>query len=223
MTRSASAIQPTRYTTTQPINPRSSRQRHVLRERSRRGALRCFILLSIQAACSADPGLRLTSGANLRTYVQDRDGGEPGNDLESLRFRPELCQGEDLHPQYEQLGEQALIAFLERQGMDPRIERPRADLVYVVLAGAGTERPVRLRVAVLPNSHLAGRELYEAILQHGPGSWGVHRANLAVLGPIGGASDDIAFAARTKLACWGVFTIAGRDDAFVIPGGYTEF
>ena len=53
-------------------------------------------------------------------------------------------------------------------------------------------------------------------------SWGVHRSNLAVLGPAGDPSDTITFAAVTKLACWGVFTIAETDDAFVVPGGYTE-
>jgi hypothetical protein len=39
---------------------------------------------------------------------------------------------------------------------------------------------------------------------------------------VGDPEDDIAFAARTKLACWGVFTVTGLDDAFVIPGAYTE-
>jgi hypothetical protein len=60
------------------------------------------------------------------------------------------------------------------------------------------------------------------LLEHGSGAWGVHRSNLAVLGPAGSHADDVTFAAKTKLACWGVFTIAGRDDTFVVPGGYTE-
>ena len=25
-----------------------------------------------------------------------------------------------------------------------------------------------------------------------------------------------------SLACWGVLTVAGRDDTFVVPGGYRE-
>jgi hypothetical protein len=32
----------------------------------------------------------------------------------------------------------------------------------------------------------------------------------------------LAFALKTRLACWGVLTVAGRDDDFVVPGGYTE-
>jgi hypothetical protein len=60
------------------------------------------------------------------------------------------------------------------------------------------------------------------MLQHGAGSWGVRRSNLAVLGPIGTMQDDLAFAGKTKLACWGVFSMAGRDDTFAVPGGYRE-
>ena len=74
----------------------------------------------------------------------------------------------------------------------------------------------------MKNADEAGRELAEAIAQHGPGSWGVHRSNIAVLGPLGDTDHDLAFAARVKLVCWGVFTIAGQDDTVVIPGGYRE-
>lgn len=139
-----------------------------------------------------------------------------------MRFRPGLCEADELHPDYAHLDETSLIGFLERQHIDARVERPRADLLYLSLGGAGTVQPIRLRVAILANADDAGRELHEGILQHGPGSWGVHRSNLAVLGPVGSFSDDIAFAATTKLACWGVFTVAGTDDTFVVPGGYTE-
>ena len=81
---------------------------------------------------------------------------------------------------------------------------------------------MRLRVAILPDAPAAGRDLHEAILQHGTGSWGVHRGNLAVLAPIGDPDEIVSFAAKTKLACWGVLTLAGRDDSFVTPGGYFE-
>ncbi|MDF2698430.1 MAG: hypothetical protein K0S65_6814, partial [Labilithrix sp.] len=54
------------------------------------------------------------------------------------------------------------------------------------------------------------------------GSWGIHRANIAVLAPPGSVPDILAFVGKTKLACWGVLTVAGRDDAFVVPGGYRE-
>jgi hypothetical protein len=139
-----------------------------------------------------------------------------------MRFRAGLCDAEELRPDYGRLDETSILRFLERQRIDARIERPRADLMYVNIGGAGTEKPIRLRVAILANADDAGRELHQGILQHGPGSWGIRRSNLAVLGPVGSVGDDIAFAGVTKLACWGVFTIAGTDDAFVVPGGYTE-
>jgi hypothetical protein len=94
--------------------------------------------------------------------------------------------------------------------------------IAIDVVNAGGEIPARLRVAVLPNAQLAGRELHEALLEHGPGSWGVHRSNLAVLAPIGSPDQVVAFATKTQLACWGVITTSGRDDTFVITGGYTE-
>src|SRR5262245_27203889 len=179
------------------------------------------VMLSV-VGCSAEQGLRMTSGADWHAYVQDRTGGRSGTDPDALHFRPGLCNADDLRPEYARLDETSLTRFLERQRIDARIERPRADLLYVNIGGAGTERPIRLRVAILANADEAGRELHQCILQHGPGSWGVRRSNLAVLGPIGSTADDIAFVSVTKLACWGVFTMAGLDDAFVVPGGYTE-
>jgi hypothetical protein len=174
------------------------------------------------AGCGSGSTLKLTSSADVGDHVHDARGGQSAGDLETSRFRPELCGDVSLEPDYAQLNEAHLIAFLAQQRIPVRVERPRADLVYLVLTGVGTEQPVRLRVAVLKTADEAGRELHEAILQHGTGSWGVRRSNLAVLGPVGDPEDDIAFAARTKLACWGVFTVAGLDDAFVIPGAYAE-
>jgi hypothetical protein len=174
------------------------------------------------ASCGAETGLRMTSGSDWHSFVRDREGGRPGAQLDAIRFRPGLCDSDELKPDYARLDETSLLRFLERQHVDARVERPRADLLYVNVGGAGTEKPIRLRVAILATADEAGRELHQGILQHGPGSWGVRRSNLAVLGPIGSPTDDITFAGVTKLACWGVFTIAGTDDTFVLPGGYTE-
>lgn len=174
------------------------------------------------AACGASPALQLTGGTDYHSFVTDRDGGRAGTDPATLRFRPSLCEASEQKPEYKTLGENDLIEFLARQHIDARIERPRADLTYAILTGAGTRKPVWLRVAILKDASEAGRELHEALLQHGEGSWGVHRSNLAVLGPIASPDDAIAFAATTKLACWGVFTVAGLDDTFVVPGAYTE-
>lgn len=184
----------------------------------------CFVLgmLGISAGACSSPALRLNPGSDAGAYARDRDGQPPSEDPSSLRFRPGLCDGEDMRPEVALLDESHLVRFLQKQQIDVRVERPRADLVYLNLVGAGTQSPVRVRVAVLKNADEAGLELHQAILQHGTGSWGVHRSNLAVLGPVGSIPDDVTFAAKTKLACWGVFTVAGRDDAFVVAGGYRE-
>jgi hypothetical protein len=81
----------------------------------------------------------------------------------------------------------------------------------------------RLRVAVLGSATQAGEQLHEAMGQQGNGSWGVHRSNIAILGPAGHMDDVVAFAVKTRLACWGVLTVQQGDDAIVVPGGYLEF
>ena len=144
--------------------------------------------------------------------------------LGEARLRPEVCSGvQENKPDQTRLDENAVAAFLQRQGYQTSIIRARADLVYIDVTNAGGDKPVRLRVAVLEDARAAGADLHKAILDHGDGSWGVHRSNLAVLGPIGSVDQILQFAGKTKLACWGVLTVAGRDDDFVIPGGYMEF
>jgi hypothetical protein len=171
--------------------------------------------------CGAEGQLRV-NGSDWHAFVQERGGGPAGPDLATWQFKPSLCQGENLAQEFGALTEADFLRFLEKQGLDARLERQREDLVYVNVTGAGATAPVRLRVAILNSADEAGHDLHEALLQHGQGSWGVHRSNLAILGPLGEASDDVAFAAKSKLACWGVFTIAGRNDSFVVPGGYSE-
>jgi hypothetical protein len=172
--------------------------------------------------CGPKVMLRVTDGSDWKAFVVGADGGAPTEDAQTIRFRPGLCDGEDSLPERGLLNEGHLIEYLEKQGVDVRVERQRADLVYLNLTGVGTQSPVRLRVAILESAEAAGRELNLGILQHGQGSWGVHRSNLAVLGPIGSLPDDIRFAAKLKLPCWGVFTVAGLDDTFVVPGAYLE-
>lgn len=181
--------------------------------------LSCSLLL---AACSGSSALHMADSTDVRTFARDRTGGSPGSDLSTTRFREGLCEGESLMPDNQPLTEADLIRYLERQNLDVRVDRARADLVYLFVSGAGTTTPVRMRVAILESADKAGRELLQAVLQHGPGSWGVHRSNIAVLGPAADPEDALAFAGKAKLQCWGVFTMAGRDDAFVVPGGYTE-
>jgi hypothetical protein len=158
-----------------------------------------------------------------------RYGLERGNegDERSLRLRPEVCDGRDLRPDYEPLNEASFIRFLQEQRYDVQAQRQEVDpknpeLHYVFVTIPGIAGAVPLRVAVLPTADDAGRSLHEALLARGSGWWGVHRSNVAVLGPPGASTDDLAFAAFTKLACWGTFTVAGVDDAFVVSGGYAE-
>jgi hypothetical protein len=144
--------------------------------------------------------------------------------LGEVHLRPEVCDGvQENKPDATHLDENALASFLQRQGFQTTLVRARADLVYLDVTGNGDDHPVRLRVAVLDDPRAAAADLHDAILQHRDGSWGVHRSNLAVLAPIGSIDQILEFAGRTKLACWGVLTVAGRDDDFVIPGGYMEF
>jgi hypothetical protein len=187
------------------------------------GTIRLGLLaaLPFAAACSS-PMLRVNDGSDVRAFATARAGSIPDTAQDGVRFKPEICNGEDLRPDGKLLDEGHLIQFLSKQQYDVRVERPRSDLIYLNVTGAGTENPVRLRVAILKSSDEAGRELHEAILQHGPGSWGVRRSNLAVLGPIGSLQDDLTFAAKTKLSCWGMFMTAGRDDTYSVPGAYRE-
>ena len=166
---------------------------------------------------SSIPYAYLTTPGGGRGYVTG--ALEPG----VARLKPEVCHDvpED-KPESEMLDASALVSFLERQGLHANVIRERPDLAYVDVTGVGAD-PVRLRVAILPSAYAAGNDLHHAILQHGPGSWGVHRSNLAVLAPIGSMDQIVGLAGRTKLACWGVLTVASLDDDFVVPGGYMEF
>jgi hypothetical protein len=179
--------------------------------------------VAVLAACAS---FGACTAAHLPT-VQGVDPSEQVEDgrisLGSMRLRPSVCTGIDVQPDYGVLDENSIVKFLKTRGLPVRVERARADLFYAeVQVNPDRDEWARLRVAVLSSAPQAGRELHEAILQHGHGSWGIHRANIAVLAPPGSVPDILAFVGKTKLACWGVLTIGGRDDAFVVPGAYRE-
>lgn len=158
-------------------------------------------------------------------YLSTPGGGSKyaEGSLPNMRLTPATCQGvAEMKPEYTVLDESSLMRFLQSRGYELRRTRARSDLVYVDVLNGGGDIPVRLRVAILPTAQQAGRDLHEAILDHGPGSWGIHRSNLAVLAPIGKPEQVAAFAGKSQLACWGVLTMAGLDDTFVVTGGYTE-
>ena len=166
--------------------------------------------------------------APASAYMTTAGGGERyargALALGDVHVKSDVCDGvAENKPDATRLDENALTAFLQRQGFQTTIVRARADLVYVDVTSSGGDHPIRLRVAVLDDPQAAGADLHKALLEHGGGSWGVHRSNLAVLAPIGSIDQIMEFAGRSKLACWGVLTVAGRDDDFVIPGGYMEF
>jgi hypothetical protein len=185
-----------------------------------------LVLTPLLLACPgcAETTLRVPPNVTWQQFAVSRDGSD---NPASLHLRPDVCEGFDLHPDYSPLNEASFVQFLQRQHYQVQVQRQQVDakdreLNYVFVSVPGIAQPVPLRVAVLQNADDAGRSLLEGVLQRGAGSWGVHRSNVAVLGPTGSSSDDVAFAAATKLACWGAFTLAGTDDAFVVPGGYAE-
>jgi hypothetical protein len=155
--------------------------------------------------------------------VDGHDQVDNGTRLGEARLKPAVCQGIDTRPEHRVLDDRAIVEFLQQQGVPLRISRARADLVYVeIQPNPGRDQWVRLRVATLPSAPQAGEELYTALQQKGDGFWGVHRSNLAILGPPGDVDIIVALAAKTKLACWGVLTVEDSGDASVVPGGYRE-
>jgi hypothetical protein len=204
------------------------RLRSVLQTRSQGLTLTMRVLLSTvllvtSAFACAPEALPLPAGIDAARYADLSTTGESG----APRFNRSLCEGVDLSPDRAKLTEANFVRFIQAQRFEVRVERQQVDeknreLLYVFVRIPGVAEAIPLRVAVLPSSEAAGRSLYEAVLERGAGAWGVHRGNLAVLGPMGSLSDDVAFAGLTKMACWGVFTFAGTDDAFVAEGGYVE-
>jgi hypothetical protein len=188
-------------------------------------SIACIGTLAL-AGCGGTAKVSLSSANGTfekQAYVADVDhpeGRSKGSDLETLHIDPEACSGLDTKPDFSTLGAQSLRSFLDAQGIAYERTEARSDLEYLDVA-EGAQK-VRLRVATLDTARAAGRDLHEALLQHGPGSWGVHRSNIAVLGPASDVEAAIGYSLKTKLACWGVLTVAGRDDTFVVRGGYSE-
>ncbi len=188
-------------------------------------AIACIWSLAL-AGCGGTAKVSLSPARGTlekQAYLADVDapeGRSKGSDLETLHINPDVCNGFDTKPDFTTLGAQSLRSFLDAQGIAYERTEARSDLEYLDLE-EGAQK-VRLRVATLDTARAAGRDLHEALLQHGPGSWGVHRSNIAVLGPVAEVDAAIAYSLKTKLACWGVLTVAGRDDTFVIGGGYSE-
>lgn len=147
---------------------------------------------------------------------------DPSVSLGAFKFAPSACQGVDVHAATLKLDPDELARFLEKQGAKVTPVKARPDLYWFDFPNGEENGKLRLRLAVLNSSALAAKDLHDSLLDHGPGWWGVRRSNLALLAPKAGLSEASAFAIKHKLMCWGIFTYAGRDDAYVVPGPYSE-
>ncbi len=158
---------------------------------------------------------------HLLTPENQRD---PPIAFNRMKIAPQACEKIDTHTATSKLNQEDFTRFLETQGLKIEARKARDNLYWYDFPNG--EKPpknfVRLRLAVLEDSPHASADLHQSILEHGPGWWGVRRANLAVLAPKTSLSEALAFALKYKLPCWGIFTYGGLDDAYVIPGPYGE-
>jgi hypothetical protein len=149
---------------------------------------------------------------------------DPSVSFGHFKFGPEACPNMDTHAITQKLGQDDLSKFFEKQGLKVPVRKARSNLFWydVPVKDGDRNRFVRLRLAVLDSQPLASADLHKSLLEHGPGWWGVRRANLALLAPKTSLSEAAAFAVKYKLVCWGMFTYAGYDDAYAVTGPYHE-
>ncbi len=166
------------------------------------------------------------SSSNVRKLLlsPENDTG-PSISLGSFVVRDEACEGLDTSVELNSLAQDDLSRHLERIGAPPVQIKARGNLYWYDFPGTDPDDgdSVRLRVAVLGDAKEAADELHKALLEHGPGWWGLRRSNLSILAPKAGLTEAVAFALRYKLPCWGMLSYTDRDDVYVIPGPYMEF
>lgn len=203
----------------------SSARRHLARAALVVPALAALALAATAVGCvGRDSGIDYPDlgGVELDGVVSQPEGDEdPSITLAEFKFDPKACQGIDLHPVTQPLTYHDLTRWFAARGVNVQPKKARENLWWYEFSD--DEGSVRLRLAVLDDTEAAAKDLHESLLSHGPGWWGVRRSNLAVLAPKAGLKDAVRFAAKYKLQCWGLFTYAGVDDAYVVGGAYTEF
>jgi hypothetical protein len=152
------------------------------------------------------------------------NAGDPPIAFNHVKIAPRACEKIDTHAITAPLNQEDFSRYLEAQGVKIEPRKARNNLYWYDFPNgeAPPKNFVRLRLAVLDDQAHASADLHQSILEHGPGWWGVRRSNLAVLAPKAGLHDALAFALKYKLACWGIFTYGGLDDAYVVPGPYAE-
>jgi hypothetical protein len=194
-----------------------------------RTALRIAVLLAPVVAgivgCTGIPSdVRYPSDVpDVDTGVVSPEGeANPDLELSHFKFRADMCRGFDTHAITASLTQDDFTRFLEAQGLKITAKKARDNLTWYDFASADSDVALRLRLAVLPNAAAAANDLHASLLEHGPGWWGVRRSNLAILAPKADLREAVAFAIKLRLPCWGLFTYAGLDDAYVAQGPYTE-
>ncbi|MFO0757175.1 MAG: hypothetical protein U0359_11840 [Byssovorax sp.] len=189
-------------------------------------ALSAALSLGLVACSGLESGIQYPGdlpslGPNLLTPENATD---PAIGFTRFKVGPEACKGIDTHPIMAPLAQDDFTRFLEAQGVKIEPKVARGNLYWFDFPN-GRDKPgdfVRLRLAVLDKAPLASADLHGSLLEHGPGWWGVRRSNLAILAPKASLHEAVAFAMKYKLFCWGMFTYAGNDDAYVVPGPYSE-
>ncbi len=189
-------------------------------------ALSAALSLGLTACSGIDAGIEYPGdlpalGPNLLT---PENATEPSVGFNRFKVGPDACKGIDTHPVLTPLNQDDFARFLESQGVKIEPKKARGNLYWFDFPN-GRDKPndfVRLRLAVLDKPSLAAADLHGSLLEHGPGWWGIRRSNLAILAPKAGFREAVAFAMKYKLYCWGMFTYAGNDDAYVVPGPYGE-
>jgi hypothetical protein len=186
-----------------------------------------FLVASAASCVGLEAGSRYPnySSSKVRQDLLSPENQEdPSLSLGAFKVRDEACEGIDTHTRTQPLAQDDLLRFLEAQKVGVKQIKARGNLYWFDFPGTDPEDGdvVRLRVAVLDNAEDAAAELHAALLQHGPGWWGLRRSNLSVLAPKAGVAEAMAFVLRNKLACWGTVSMAHADDVYTVPGPYME-
>jgi hypothetical protein len=192
---------------------------------SLRAAVSLLVPLALAGtACSGiDAGIDYPS--DLGDYEQHlltpENNQNPSLGFHQFKFKPDLCKGIDTHTITQPITQEDFNRFLESAGVATPPKKARGNLHWYDFPN-DSGGFVRLRLAVLADAASASKDLSMSLHEHGPGWWGLRRSNLAILAPKATLSEAVGFAVKHKLVCWGMFTIAGNDDAYVVPGPYMQ-
>ena len=196
---------------------------------------RCVVTSTLAAALTLGSAgcIGLNAGSAYPDYDSDdvrkhvltpNNGKDPSLSLGNFKFADSACEGIDTHTIRKRLAQDDFTRFLDKHSRGIKQAKARGNLFWYDFPGTDPEDGdvVRLRLAVLGDSAEAAAELHQALLEHGPGWWGLRRSNLSILAPRASTSDAAAFALHHKLMCWGMFMQTGTDDVYVVPGPYMD-